>query len=69
MAVQWEPSRRTGSGTGEQAAQPAPTGIVTDHTVAGRAPHGGPITRVDFFRRMPTGGGTAYFQPGNGSES
>lgn len=21
------------------------------------------VTRVDFFRRMPTGGGTAYFKP------
>jgi len=32
-----------------------------------RQPYGQPITRVDFFRRMPTGG-TAYLKPAEPAE-
>ncbi|WP_431875557.1 hypothetical protein [Amycolatopsis sacchari] len=60
MAAQWEPSRRTGTRPGEPVTRPGGPG---EHPTVGQQPAGRPVTRVDFFRRMPTGGGTVYFKP------
>ncbi|TNC27462.1 hypothetical protein [Amycolatopsis alkalitolerans] len=61
MAAQWDPPRRTGTSTGKpvvrQTHGPSPV-----QTVLGSGPYGRPVTRVDFFRRMPVGG-TAYLKP------
>ncbi|KAA9166899.1 hypothetical protein FPZ12_001535 [Amycolatopsis acidicola] len=62
MAAQWDPRGRTGHRPGESAVQPS-QGIDSQNVLSGRKPYGQPITRVDFFRRMPTGGATAYFKP------
>lgn len=35
------------------------------HSEPGRQIYGQSITRVDFFRRMPTGSSTAYVKPGD----
>jgi hypothetical protein len=63
MAAQWDPRQRPDNRAGEPAAQQTHVGTGTQNAVPGRQPFGQPITRVDFFRRMPTGGATAYFKP------
>ena len=54
---------RTDVRPGHTVAHQPHVDIDTQNAVVGRQPYGQPITRVDFFRRMPTGGGTAYFKP------
>ncbi|NIH83049.1 hypothetical protein [Amycolatopsis viridis] len=56
MSIQWDPRRRHENQPGE-ATVPRP-----ESPDPGNRPSGRPITRVDFFRRMPTGG-TAYLKP------
>ncbi|NKQ53538.1 hypothetical protein HFP15_11665 [Amycolatopsis sp. K13G38] len=55
--------RRTDVRTGHSVAHQPSADINTQIVPLGRELYGQPITRVDFFRRMPTGGGTAYFKP------
>ncbi|GHF59396.1 hypothetical protein FHX82_000451 [Amycolatopsis bartoniae] len=62
MAAQWEPPRRPGTPSGGPAQQQARPGENTAIVPLGR-PYGRPVTPVEFFRRMPTGGGTVYFKP------
>jgi len=54
--------RRTDVRPGRSVAQQQ-VDINTPNVPLGRDLYGQQITRVDFFRRMPTGGGTAYFKP------
>jgi hypothetical protein len=63
MASQWEPRRRADNPAGERVAQRTHTGIERENAGADRHIYGRSITRVEFFRRMPTGGATAYFKP------
>lgn len=55
--------RRADDWAAEPAAQRTQLGTTTANEIHGGQPYGQPITRVDFFRRMPTGGATAYFKP------
>ena len=59
MAAQWEPPRRPGTPSGAPVRQQNRPG----ENPAVRQPYGRPVTPVEFFRRMPTGGGTVYFKP------
>ena len=48
--------------TGNRAGQQAQLDSNTQNTLVGPQPYGRPVSRVDFFRRMPAGG-TAYLEP------
>jgi hypothetical protein len=61
MAAQWDSPRRADNSTGEPVVQ-QPHGSVSEKVALGGQPYGQPLTRVDFFRRMPAGG-TAYLKP------
>ncbi|ROS40818.1 hypothetical protein EDD35_3163 [Amycolatopsis thermoflava] len=67
MSVQWDPRRRHENRPGETMAPRPESGIVSPNPGLGRQPYGQPITRVDFFRRMPTGG-TAYLKPADSND-
>jgi len=55
--------RSTDSRPGQPPVTPAPQAEVLPGNVPlGQQPYGQPVTRVDFFRRMPVGG-TAYLKP------
>ncbi|MTD57831.1 hypothetical protein [Amycolatopsis pithecellobii] len=62
MAAQWASPRRASNSTAEPVVAAPHGGSVPDQVVLGGAPLGQPLTRVDFFRRMPAGG-TAYLKP------
>ena len=55
--------RRTDVRPVHSVAHQSHVDIHPQNGTVGPQPYGQPITRVDFFRRMPTGGGTAYFKP------
>ncbi|WP_236790040.1 hypothetical protein [Amycolatopsis sp. GM8] len=62
MAAQWDPRRRSSTSTGEPVVAVPHGGSVSEQVALGGRPYGQPLTRVDFFRRMPAGG-TAYLKP------
>lgn len=63
MAAQRGLHRTTGTHAGESLTQRTPVGMIPENVVPGRQNYGRPVTHVDFFRRMPAGGGTVYFKP------
>lgn len=67
MSAQWDPRRRNDDRPGETTVPRPENGTVFQHSGLARQPHGQPITRVDFFRRMPTGG-TAYLKPADSTD-
>ncbi|GAB2994930.1 hypothetical protein GCM10017788_66580 [Amycolatopsis acidiphila] len=67
MAAQWDSPRRADTPTGEPVVQQPHGGSVSEQVVLGGRPYGQPLTRVDFFRRMPAGG-TAYLKPADSED-
>lgn len=58
-----ESRRREGNRSEGPAASQSQIGIGSPNVDFGRQPYDQTISRVDFFRRMPTGGSTAYLKP------
>lgn len=67
MSAQWDPRRRHDNRPGEMMVLRPENGNVSPNPALTGQPCGQPITRVDFFRRMPTGG-TAYLKPAESTE-
>jgi hypothetical protein len=63
MTSQWDSRRGDATPSGERAVPQPQVGIGSrNREPMGRTP-GRPVAPVDFFRRMPTGGSTAYVKP------
>jgi hypothetical protein len=63
MTPQWDSRRGDVSPSGERAVPQPRAGIGSPDRELWRQAPGRPVARVDFFRRMPTGGSTAYVKP------
>ncbi|GLY63980.1 hypothetical protein [Amycolatopsis taiwanensis] len=63
MTSQWDTRRAGASPSGVPMVPQPPIGIGSAERDLGSQPQGRPVARVDFFRRMPTGGSTAYVKP------
>lgn len=57
-----EMPQRPAERLGEAQARGVQSGVAVGQGGVAGQPVGQPVTRVDFFRRMPTGG-TAYLKP------